>query len=121
MASPQSKTLFSSPQTLQVYHAENLSIIAPNVRCGFGTAPLMTKPIVLRHLIRYNTFRSYLPFNISYIYEPAIIKFKAKISIKDEQTVTEMDKYKTSNSFKTKKKRLLYVRGLSLVFVYHRA
>lgn len=48
-------------------------------------------------------FRSGLPFNISYVYEPAIIKFKAKISIKDEQTVTEMDKYKTSNSFKTKK------------------
>ena len=72
-----------------------------------SAAPLMTKPIVLRNLIRYNTFRSYLPFNISYIYEPAIIKFKAKISIKDEQTVTEMDKYKTSNSFKTKKKTSL--------------
>ena len=59
-------------------------------------------------------FRSGLPFNISYVYEPAIIKFKAKISIKDEQTVTEMDKYKTSNSIITKKKPLLYVRGLSL-------
>ena len=64
-------------------------------------------------------FRSGLPFNISHVYEPAIIKFKAKISIKDEQTVTEMDKYKTSNSFKTKKKLLLYVRGLSLAFLYY--
>ena len=84
-----------------------------------SAAPLMTKPIVLRNLIRYNMFRSGLPFNISYVYEPAIIKFKAKISIKDEQTVTEMDKYKTSNSFKTKKKPLLYVRGLSLAFLYY--
>ena len=37
IASLQSKTQFSSPQTLQVYHAKNLSIIAPTVRCDFGS------------------------------------------------------------------------------------
>lgn len=72
----------------------------------------MTKPIVnvLRDLIRYNTFRSYLPFNISY---RDMNKLKAKISIKDEQTVTEMDKNKKSNSFETKETSLVRPRTMS--------
>lgn len=37
IASLQSKTPFSTPQTLRVNHAENLTIIAQTARCGFGS------------------------------------------------------------------------------------